>query len=195
MQDLRIRQIAVLFLLLLIASLVVHFWQFHHHRNATLDYREAVATLRETSATHETEIDMYLAYIQNLEERVTPDAALRERQRDVIRRFINGYFTFSAGEEVTRIENVAEFVTDEMLELMREALDENPGGNYHLSLTASNINIYYGVTNEFVTIFNVAYESDLTRPMTQILVMRFTMTDEQINEFMIISASEVFDFD
>jgi len=195
MEEMRIRQIAVLFLLLLIASLVVHFWQFHNHRNATMDYRETVATLRETSATHETDIEMYLAYIQNLEERVTPDVALREGQRDTIRRFINGYFTFSASEEEARIDNIAEFVADEMVELMREALDENRGGNYHLSLTASNINIYYGEANEFIATFNVAYESDITRPMTQILVMRFTMTDEQIREFVIISASEVFDFD
>jgi len=195
MEDMRIRQIAVLLLLLLIASLVVHFWQFHVHRNATLEYREAVAELRSETSTQETDIEMYLAYIQDLEERITPDMILQEQQRDTIRRFISSYFTFVAGEEEIRIDNSAEFVVDEMLALMREAFDENVGGNYHFSLEASNINIYTGRVNEFLATFNVTYESDITHSMEQILVIWFVMRDAQIEEFIIISASEVFNFD
>lgn len=195
MEEMKIRQIAVLLLLLLMVSLVVHFWQFHNHRNVTLDYREAVATLRAENATHETDIEMYLHYIQDLEERITPDMVLQEQQRDIIRRFISSYFTFVAGEEEIRVERSAQFVTDEMLDLMIDALDENVGGNYHLSLEASNINIYTGHVNEFVATFNVTYESEIIHDMEQILVIRFTMTDEQIKEFVIVSASEVFNFD
>ena len=195
MEETKIRRIAVVFFLLLITSLVAHFWQIHNHTNATMGYRETVATLTETSATRESEIENHLAYILYLEEKRAPDVLLQEQQRDTIHRFISSYFTFSAGEEEARIENVADLVADEMLNLMRETLAEAHGGNYHLSLSASNINIYSGSTNEFIATFNVAYESDITRPMTQILVMRFTMTDEQISDFVIVSASEVFDFD
>ena len=195
MEDMNIRMIAALFLVLLIVSLGGHLWQFHTHRNATSQYREAVSELRTEISTRESEIEMYLAYIQDLEERITPDMVLQEQQRDTIRRFINSYFTFDAGEEETRIDNSAEFVVDEMLEIMREALAENPGGNYHLSLEASNISVYTGRVNEFLATFNVTYESDITRSMTQILVISFTMTDEQIKDFAIISANEVFNFD
>jgi len=195
MEEIQIRKISVALLLLLVVSLGGHFWQYRHNQNATLDYRKTISELREDNLTQETEIEMYLAFIQNLEERITPDVVRSERQQDVIRRFILSYYTFVSGEEEIRIENSAEFVTDEMLGLMRDALVDDPGGSYHLSLTASNINVYIGSTNEFIATFNVAYESDMTRSMTQILVVRFIMNEEQIREFVIISASEVFNFD
>jgi len=192
-EETKVRHIAVILLLFLIGSLVSNYWQYRNQWNKIFDYRESVATLRKDNLTHETDIEMYLAYIQNLEERITPDVSLY--QQDIIRRFILSYFTFSAGEEEARIDNSAEFVVDEILELMYEALIENPGGNYHLSLTASNIEVYSGDTNEFLATFNVDYESDITRSMTQVLVVRFVMEEDLIREFAIISASEVFNFD
>ena len=195
MEDMNIRMMTALLLVVLIVSLGGHFWQFHARRNATLEYREAVAELRSETLTQETDIDMYLAYIRDLEERITPDMVLQEQQRDSIRRFISSYFTFVAGEEEIRVERSAQFVTDEMLELMMDAIEANVGGNYHLSLEASNINVYTGHVNEFIATFNVTYESDITRSMEQILVMRFVMRDTQIEEFIILSASEVFNFD
>jgi len=192
-EETKVRHIAVILLLFLIGSLVSNYWQYRNQWNKIFDYRESVATLRKDNLTHETDIEMYLAYIQNLEERITPDVSLY--QQDIIRRFILSYFTFSAGEEEARIDNSAEFVVDEILELMYEALIENPGGNYHLSLTASNIEDYSGDTNEFLATFNVDYESDITRSMTQVLVVRFVMEEDLIREFAIISASEVFNFD
>lgn len=191
----QVRKVAVLFFLLLIASLVVLYLQYRHYENATLDYRTTVSDLREEVLTREADSEMYLAYIHELEARVRPDVVLREQQRNSIHHFILSYFTFIAGEEENRIDHVAEFVTDEMLENMREALGEDPGGNYHLSLEASNISIYNGEADEFLAMFHVAYESEITRSMTQILAVRFVMDEEQIREFVILSASEVFDFD
>jgi len=82
-----------------------------------------------------------------------------------------------------------------MLQVMSDALAEEPGGNYHLALTASHITLYRGRANEFLAIFEVFYESDITRDMTQIFAVRFVMNDLLIDEFRIISASEVFDFE
>jgi len=195
MEDMNIRKVASLFLVLLIASLGGHFWQYISHNNATINYREEILTLKEDNTALETDINMYLAYIQHLEEQLTPDIKLSENQRAVISRFIQSYYTFVAGEEEKRIDTSSEFVTAEMLEIMREALTDDPGGNYHLSLTASNINIYQGQPNEFLATFNVEYESDITNSMTQILTVRFLMADEKIAEFTILSASEVFNFD
>lgn len=195
MEEIQVRKIAVLFLLLFIASLVGFYFQNRHYQKATLDYRTTVSDLREEVLTQEADSEMYLAYIHELEARVSPDVALREQQRNSIHHFILSYFTFIAGEEEKRIDHVVEFVTDEMLENMREALGEDPGGNYHLSLEASNISIYYGEADEFLAMFHVAYESEITRSMTQILAVRFVMDEEQIREFVILSASEVFDFD
>jgi len=195
MEEMNVRRIAVLLLLMLIASLGGQVWQFQNHRNATLEYREAVIQLRTDNQEQEADIEMYLAYIGDLEERITPDMVLKEQQRGTIRRFVSHYFTFNAGEEEARINNVAELVTDEKLEIIQNAFDESFGGNYHLSLTASNINIYTGATNEFIATFNVEYESDLTHSMEQVLVMRFIMVEDQISEFEVVSASEVFNFD
>ena len=195
MEDMNIRMIAALLLVLLVVSLGGHFWQFHTHRITTLEHREVISQLRSETLTQGLDIEMYLAYIGDLEERITPDIMLQEQQRDTIRRFILNYFTFVAGEEGSRIDRVAELVEAEMLELMREAFDDNVGGNYHLSLEASNIVVFSGNTNEFLATFNVAYESEMTRPMEQILVIRFTMRDDLIEEFVILSASEVFHFD
>lgn len=202
MEETKIWKTAVMFLLLIAISLGGHYWQLRNHRFVISGYREAISEenlTQETEEIEEKDTSMYPSNTQNiLEDRVAPDDELDtpcERQKDIIRSFILSYFTFTAGEEEARIDNVAEFVADEMLELMREALDENPGGNYHLSLEASNINIYAGDVNEFLATFNVAYESDITRSMTQILVVRFIMDEEQIREFVILSASEVFDFD
>jgi hypothetical protein len=193
--DKKIRKIAVVLLLGLVASIISMVLLHQRHQNATIDYRNTIINLQADNLLQEIETEALQNHVQNLTDRITPNSELAVRQQDTIRRFILSYYTFVSGDEVLRVERSAEFVSTEMFELMLAALDENPGGNYHLSLTATNINIFSGMPNEFIATFNALYESDITRSVTQILVVRFLMTDDLIDEFRIISASEVFNFD
>lgn len=190
----RITGVLILIILALCFGL---FWQYRSHLSSLADYQNEVEELRIKQINQLADLDMYLALIENFESNVQSDDEFITSQEEIIRSFILGYYTFLSGEEMLRIDNVAEYITEDMLAMMRDATseDEPPRGWYHLALTASNINLYRGATDEFLATFNVYYESDITRNMTQILVVKFVMDELLIENFRIISASEVFHFD
>ena len=195
LNELKQASVIRLLMLLLIISIVGNFWQHQKHTHHQNNYQAKILELTTVTKPDRNDFEMELANLETLESEVKPDTSKRANQEATIRNFILSYYTFLGGDEQTRIQRSKKLVTSELLETMSNALDTNPGGSYHVSLTATNINIYQGNENEFLATFHVEYESEITRNMTQILTIKFIMSETKISNFIILSASEVFNFD
>ena len=151
----RIIEKICLLTILLIVSLIGNFWQHRLRDHQITNCQNEISALSNAENAGSDDVIMDLDFLQNQKAQLEPDALERTNQAQVIYQFVHAYYNTSNEAEQTRIKRVQAFVTDALLAMMLDALDSNPGGNYHLSLTATNINIYYGNENEFLVTFNV----------------------------------------